>query len=172
MAKFEPAFTRTHKIEGGYSNHPDDRGGATRYGITEAVARKWGYKGDMSHLPVSLAKKIAFNDYWKAVRGGSFNSQLIANEVYDTAFNSGPGTAVKLLQKAVNEFHECLNRNKIKVDGRIGPKTLGAVNVICQRYEVQFNRCLNGEQYRRFKWIKSIRPSQKSFFIGWMLRLA
>ena len=33
--------------EGVYGDHPADRGGATRWGITEAVARAHGYRGDM-----------------------------------------------------------------------------------------------------------------------------
>ena len=37
--------------EGGYSNHPADKGGATRWGVTEAVARAHGFRGDMPAFP-------------------------------------------------------------------------------------------------------------------------
>lgn len=46
------------KREGGYVNNPADRGGATKYGITEAVARTNGYKGNMKDLPRDVAKAI------------------------------------------------------------------------------------------------------------------
>ena len=51
--------------EGDYSDHPADRGGATRWGITEAVARDRGYDGAMRALPRSTAAAIYRTDYWQ-----------------------------------------------------------------------------------------------------------
>ena len=41
--------------EGGYTDHPSDRGGPTNWGITEKVARAYGYTGDMRELERDLA---------------------------------------------------------------------------------------------------------------------
>ena len=42
------------KREGGYVNNPADRGGATKYGITQSVARENGYRGNMKDLPLDV----------------------------------------------------------------------------------------------------------------------
>ncbi len=55
---FDTAFTKVLGHEGGFSDHPDDPGGKTRFGVTEAVARRVGYKGEMRELPLDLAKQI------------------------------------------------------------------------------------------------------------------
>jgi lysozyme family protein len=45
-------------------NHPADRGGPTRFGITEAVARAHGYAGPMALLPREEAAAIYRRLYW------------------------------------------------------------------------------------------------------------
>ena len=54
---FDDAVKRVLMHEGGYSDHAADPGGKTMYGITEAVAREVGYRGDMRELPSELAKR-------------------------------------------------------------------------------------------------------------------
>lgn len=52
--------------EGDYVHHPADRGGPTRWGITEAVARRHGYHDKMSQLPRAEAAAIYKRIYWHA----------------------------------------------------------------------------------------------------------
>lgn len=86
------------KREGGYVNNPADRGGATKYGITEAVARTNGFKGNMKDLPLDVAKAIYRKQYWIAPRLDQVNavSSAVAEELLDTGVNCGTGFAKPL----------------------------------------------------------------------------
>lgn len=112
---FDQAFDTLLKHEGGFVDHPDDPGGATRYGVTEAVAREVGYRGDMRDLPLDLAKRIYRERYWDAVRAEQLPAQ-VRYVVFDAAVNSGVGQAARWLQRAVG----------VRDDGVIGPQTLAA----------------------------------------------
>lgn len=114
---FDAAVDHVLKSEGGYSDHAADPGGRTRYGITEAVAREVGYKGDMRELPLDLAKRIYKDRYWDAIKAEQL-PPAVRYVVFDAAVNSGPGQAVKWLQRALG----------VVDDGVIGPKTLAAAN--------------------------------------------
>lgn len=110
---FQKALSRVGFHEKGYSNHPNDPGGETMYGITVRVARQHGYTGEMRFLPKEKADEILESAYWLPIRGDEFPFP-IAFQLFDTCVNSGPSQAVKLLQRALN----------IKDDGVIGPVTL------------------------------------------------
>ena len=51
MKNFDRAFAALLGHEGGYSNHPDDPGGETNWGVTLTVARANGYVGRMQEMP-------------------------------------------------------------------------------------------------------------------------
>lgn len=115
MSNFDQAFANLISNEGGYSNHPDDPGGETNWGITVSVARAHGYSGQMRDMPQETAKDIYRRQYWRAWMDGL--PYQLAFQVFDAAVNSGPGQAAKWLQRAVG----------VQDDGVVGPVTLAAI---------------------------------------------
>lgn len=115
MSAFDRAFAELMESEGGYVNRDAaaDPGRATRFGITERVARAWGYKGDMKDLPLDTAKQIAKVNYWDKFHCDQF-PDLIAFHVFDTAYNGG--LPIKWLQ-------ECIG---VTADGICGARTIAA----------------------------------------------
>ncbi|MFT3978580.1 MAG: glycosyl hydrolase 108 family protein, partial [Sphingomonas bacterium] len=85
--------------EGGYSNNPADRGGATRWGITEKVARANGYRGDMRALPRETAAAIYRRLYWQRPGYDRVAEHMpkVAAELFDTGVNMGPAVATGFL---------------------------------------------------------------------------
>ena len=116
---FDTAIKHVLQVEGDFSDHPADPGGATRSGITEAVARRAGYRGDMRELPLDLAKRIYREEYWNAVRADELPAG-IRLVMFDAAVNSGTGQAIRWLQRAVG----------VADDGVLGPRTLAAVGAL------------------------------------------
>jgi lysozyme family protein len=160
--------------EGGYVDHKDDRGGATRFGITEAVARANGYDGAMAALPLALARDIYRRLYW--TRPGFERlagiAPRLAAELFDTGVNMGPAVAVGFLQRALNSF----NRNgrdwaDLARDNRMGPMTEGAVAAMLAlrgaRGETVLVKAVNALQGARYIELGEARPANQSFMFGW-----
>lgn len=91
-ANFEKSLEFIFSVEGGYSNHPDDNGGATMMGITKDRAEKHGYTVDQ--ITKEIATEIYYTDYWLAAGCDKFQYPL-SMACMNTAVNSGPGKAVE-----------------------------------------------------------------------------
>jgi lysozyme family protein len=114
---FLTAFEKLLKHEGGFSDHSADPGGKTRYGVTEAVAREAGYRGDMRELPLDLAQRIYKDKYWDVMQAEALPAD-VRYIVFDGAVNSGITQSAKWLQRACG----------VKDDGIVGPATIRAAN--------------------------------------------
>lgn len=161
--------------EGGYTNNPDDRGSETIWGITVAVARAYGYAGDMREMPRATAFLIYQQRYWTEPK---FNqvaqlNQTIAEELLDTGVNMGQATAVRFLQRALNVLN---NRAKswpdVVVDGVLGPLTLTCLKTYLDdrgEYGVTvLMRMLNAQQTVRYMEIAERDKAQEEFMYGWV----
>lgn len=162
--------------EGGFVNHPADRGGPTCWGITEAVARAHGYRGAMRNLPREEAAAIYRRLYWLRPRLDAVakRSGAIAAELFDTGVNMGPAVAITFLQRALT----ALNRNgndyaDLTPDGRLGPVTLGALDAFfasrgTRSGEAVLLRALEALQGERYIRLAERRPANEAFFYGWL----
>jgi len=162
--------------EGGYANHPADKGGPTRFGITEAVARAHGYRGPISELPREEAEAIYRRLYWLRPRFDEVaqRAPAVAAELFDTGANMGPAVAATFLQRALT----ALNRNgkdyaDLVPDGRVGPATLAALDAFFDvrghdRGETVLLRALEALQGERYLRLAEKRPANEAFLYGWL----
>lgn len=159
---FKEAFEEVMEIEGGYVNHKDDPGGATNFGITEALARRNGYKGDMRNLKLHQARDIYYREFWLDQKYDRLKNRDIAIEMFDQAVNMGPARANRNLQKSYNLLFD----NRIAEDGIIGPNTLRVVNR-CSKPTALFN-LLNGYQIMHYINLAENSAKYRSFIRGWV----
>lgn len=161
--------------EGGYVDHAADRGGATCWGVTEAVARANGYTGDMRAMPQTFAREVYRKRYW--IEPGFDRiaplSEALAEELADTGVNMGTATAGKFLQRALNVLNlESRLFADLTVDGKIGPGTVAALAAYLKHRgrqgELVLLTAVNCLQGARYIELCESRPSQEAFVFGWL----
>ena len=117
---FEHCLAVTLVQEGGFSDDPQDPGGATNLGITQATLQ--AFRGapveadDVRSLSQREATEIYRANYWLPARCGDMPRGLDLM-VFDFAVNAGPRTAVRCIQRIAG----------VKDDGSVGPMTLAAL---------------------------------------------
>lgn len=120
-------------VEGGYTDDVNDPGGKTKYGITENVAREYGYTGEMKDLTLQQANEIYSTLYVKDPGFDKFIeiNPAIAHKLIDAGVNVGTTRVTLWLQYSLNSF----SRNgrdypHIRADGVIGPATINAYKAL------------------------------------------
>lgn len=160
--------------EGGFVDHPADRGGATIWGITEQVARAYGYTGAMRAMPQALARDIYERRYWREPGFDKVAAIFpkLAEELFDTGVNMGAEVPARFLQRSLNIFNrEGKSYPDIAVDGRIGTMTIAALRAYRDthdaRAETVLIRAVDSQQGERYHQIAEGRESQEAFTYGW-----
>ena len=155
LTKFDDIIDIVIKHEGGYVNDPKDFGGETKYGIT----KRFYPDVDIKNLIEEEAKQIYYDDYWVKNKVPQMPDNL-KHIYFDMCINQGKGTAVKVLQRAVNS-----KGGDLEVDGGLGPKTIEAIN--------KYKPCDNRTRCYRLKHYYDLvnkKPEQEKFLFGWFRR--
>jgi lysozyme family protein len=154
------AVARILQHEGGYVDDPDDPGGKTNLGITQATLsaylRRPASKADVQALDVTTAKTIYKRQYWDTIKGDLLPAG-IDYAVCDFCVHSGPDRAARDLQKVLK---------MPSPDGVIGEKTLAAI----QSYELGVQALIRNYCARRKAYMKSLKGWTK-YKNGWSRRV-
>lgn len=174
MSAVDEMLAALLKREAGYVNHPADRGGPTRFGITQQTARAHGYTGDMRMLPQEKALEIYRDNYW--IAPGFYDVSLrypkLAEKMLDTGVNMGPSVATRFLQRALNGLNRAATEYPdMAEDGRMGRMTLAALDTYKSKRgdagEQVLLKLINAQQGVRYLEICERDHEQEAFLYGW-----
>lgn len=135
IIKWEAGITRLHNEplprlferarQKGWSNHPNDKGGATQTGVTigtfKAYRREYGKPepsvDDLRNISYEEWRQILKTQYWDVVQADTFKSQDVAVMLVDWFWTSGRW-AITNTQKVLG----------VAADGVFGAKSINALN--------------------------------------------
>lgn len=152
MANFNIAIGLTLQHEGGYVNDPNDSGGETNFGITQADMPGVSIKD----LTVEQATAYYLEHYWKALYS-QIESQTLANKIFDMGVLAGVGTAVKMLQIVLG----------LAADGSFGPLTLLHLNQVGDAILPAYMARME----LHYKEVVVTNPKDAEFLKGWERRV-
>lgn len=163
-----------------FTNDPNDSGGATRFGVTQATLAAWRKQPvtieDVRNLTEAEARSIYYNLYVLAPGFGQVMevSEPIAEELVDSGVNAGPAQAARWLQRALNVFNrQQRDYRDVEVDGKCGSTTIVALKAFLRLRgadgEVVLLRALNALQGAFYIELAERRMKDEQFVVGWLL---
>jgi lysozyme family protein len=161
VSRFDLAIGPLLKNEGS-AYVPEDHGrGASRWGVTLKSYRELCPSAQTADIhELGREQAIAFYQrmFWDRYNLALIEEQAVANKVLDLAVNCGPGTAIRILQRAIGA----------PVDGVLGPKTAAAANQRTPELVLQGIRTAGAQYYQE---LVDRRPEWKNCLPGWLARL-
>lgn len=167
MAQFEKAFERLMKDEGVIlTRDPIDRGGETFAGISRKFHPRWsGWqmvdRGETP--PLDLVRGFYREAYWEPIRADQIRSQRVAEVLFGQYVNMG-ANGIKLMQTTIG----------VIADGKVGAKTLAALNAACDIHIISPEETLLSvfsiANTTRYHAIGMRDKTQRRFWPGWIKR--
>jgi lysozyme family protein len=156
MADFNKAIVTTLAREGGakFTDDPSDRGGATKYGISQRAYPDV----DIRNLTEQQAREIYKRDYWDRIRSDDIQSQEIAEHIFDTCVNMGVKTGSRMTQAVLGID---------PADGIIGSESLAVIN---KADPMWFVSTFTIAKIARYAHICNRDRSQSKYLLGWVNR--
>lgn len=164
MQDLDEALTYLLEEEGGWSNHPADRGGATMYGVPQGTYDAWRKsKGkapaQVRSITQDEARRIYRELYWDAADCDDL-PWPISYLTFDAAVNSGPERAVKWTQAGLG----------LSQDGVVGPRTKSAAQAVVREGDGKRLLAIVDQRVAFLARLVQNKPSQAAFLLGWWRR--
>ena len=163
MTRIEKYGIYCRSWEGGWSNHPNDKGGATMTGVTYTTFCAFRAAKGLKKPTLLDLKNITDKEWnavlrwhtWDKARLEDIKSEWVAYLIADCVWMSGAGY-LKRIQSLYG----------LKADGIFGPKTLAKLNGLNQ--QALFNTLWK----QRKQFFQSIGTGKNAVFLkGWLRRL-
>lgn len=156
--------------EGGYSDNPNDPGGPTNFGITQAsLDEHWkalGLPRAVQSLTLEDAKAFYLKVYWEANHYDAINAYAVATKLFDMAVNLGSEKATRLAQETASQLGY-----GIAEDGILGKDTLATLNTLIEDGKTTvYLQLLCNNQCNYYQTLVQSNPKLGVFLKGWLNR--
>ncbi len=184
--KCSSAINFVLKNEGGFSDDPNDAGGATNFGISLRFLReitverlkKYGIFVTADLLNVDTIRNLTKDqailiykgEFWDQAAFHLIDFQPFCNYVFDMCVSHGIAQGIKMLQRAIWSMFQERNSHGIADDGHLGELTLVAINstLVCLWPELATALVVERAGYMRL--LVALDPKKKEFLDGWLDR--
>lgn len=165
---FKKAFDHILVVEGQFVDNPNDPGGRTNLGITQATFTRWLREKELPSVDVADIQReeayaIYHDEYW--IRGQCHKLPWpLALYHFDGYVNLLPMDAGRVLQRALQ-----IGAPKLAVDGIVGPKTIRTANQL--DWDLKVRSEYLWERVRLY--LRKVKSNNKKleFLPSWMWRL-